>query len=189
MKSPYAQSDVLCLKHGLCCVTLDDVSRIIDAITRIAYMIKLPRPEDDRVAQELKTIKNIALNIRTSLDSFTKNVHRIVVDDNDKESLVHTATNILNRLVELRNKLNMLIDYFEYIGGDEKILAGLSNLLSSVNSIAIKLVIVFLSLSTKIRWSKELIGPFSAAMASSVLATLLDMDKQVAQAIDECLPS
>ncbi|MEM0026724.1 MAG: hypothetical protein QXT53_02840 [Ignisphaera sp.] len=187
MKSPYAQSDVLCLRQGSCCVTLDDVSRIVDTITRIVYIIKSPRLGDDWIFQEMKTIRNVALNIRSSLDSFTKNIHRIAVDDSNKELLIHTATNILNRFVELRNRLSVLIDHVKNVGNDGKILTELSNLLSNVNSIAIKLVIVFLSLSTKIKWSKELIGPFSAAMASSILATLLDMDRQVAQAIDECL--
>lgn len=187
MKSPYAQSDALCLKQYACCISLDEASRVIDIIAKVDYMAKSSLHKNDWMNQEMETIRNIALNFHGSLNSLAKNVHRIFDNETNKDSLIHTLTNILNRLVELRNRLHRVIDHVKEIGDNEKIVTELTNLLSSVNSIAIKLVIISLSFSTKIKWSKESVGPFSAAIASSILATLLDIDQQVAKAIDECL--
>jgi len=189
MKNPHAQSDVLCLKRNSCCVAVNEVSELINAVTKIAYRLKSSLMSNSWLLQELEIMKNIVINVRSSLDFFTRNFYRVDDKGIDQNSLAYTATNILNRLVEFRNRLIRVMEHIAEKTSEKETENELLNVFRKTNAITMKLIIIFLAFATKIEWSKDLAGPFSASMASATLATLLNIDNQVVESIKECVYS
>jgi hypothetical protein len=190
MKSPHAQAESLCLKDDQCCVTLNDISKLLDAVSLIEHEIKSiaridGKEERDTYINDLSLAKNALIKVRGSLET----VIRVVTSNRsgDDEAFIHTMSNILNRLVEVRNRI-MRVSEGEAVPEDVKKDARRAILL--IDATLFSLSIIFLSLSTRVRkWSKELAGVFSSSIASALFASLLTMheNNDVMKYIGECL--
>ncbi|MCI4438099.1 MAG: hypothetical protein JHC33_14935 [Ignisphaera sp.] len=189
MKSPYAQAESLCLKDNQCCVTLNDISRILDAVSLIEHEIKSivgigAKEERDTYINDLSLAKNALINIRGSLETV---IQVVAGRSSDDEAFIHTMSNILNRLVEVRNRI-MRVSEGEAVSEDVK--KNARRVILLIDAMLFSLSIIFLSLSTRIRkWSKELAGAFSSSIASALFASLLTMheNSNVMKYIGECL--
>ena len=189
MKSPYAQAESLCLKDNQCCVTLNDISRLLDAVSLIEHEIKSivgigAKEERDTYINDLSLAKNALINIRGSLETV---IQVVAGRSSDDEAFIHTMSNILNRLVEVRNRI-MRVSEGEAVSEDVK--KNARRVILLIDAMLFSLSIIFLSLSTRIRkWSKELAGAFSSSIASALFASLLTMheNSNVMKYIGECL--
>jgi pyruvate formate-lyase activating enzyme-like uncharacterized protein len=189
MKSPHAQAESLCLKDNRCCVTLNDVSKLLDAVSLMEHEIKSivgigVKEERDTYINDLSLAKNALIKVRGSLETI---IQVVASRSSDDEAFIHTMSNILNRLVEVRNRI-MRVSEGEAVPEDVKKDARRAILL--IDAMLLSLSIIFLSLSTRIRkWSKELAGVFSSSIASALFASLLTMheNSDVMKYIGECL--
>jgi len=190
MKSPHAQAESLCLKDNRCCVTLNDISKLLDTISLMEHEIKSivgisVKEERDTYINDLSLAKNALIKIRGSLETVIQVV--VASRSSDDEAFIHTMSNILNRLVEVRNRVTRISEG-EAVPEDVKKIARRAIML--IDAMLFSLSIIFLSLSTRIKkWSKELAGAFSSSIASALFASLLTMheNSDVMKYIGECL--
>jgi hypothetical protein len=188
MKNPDAQAETVCLRGDNCCISLADVSKLLDIISKISHVIKTsPAFRDLAVplASDIEMTRNAVLKIRNSLEVFIKIAVRISKKDVD-ESFVYTMSNTLNRLVEVRNRLSRIIDVE---GSSDNIRSIASDAILWIDSILLRFSLIALAFAANVkRWSREAAGAFSSAIASALFATLLSLNssENIVELLKEC---
>jgi hypothetical protein len=188
MKNPDAQAETVCLRGDNCCISLADVSKLLDIISKISHVIKTsPAFRDLAVplASDIEMTRNAVLKIRNSLEVFIKIAVRISKKDVD-ESFVYTMSNTLNRLVEVRNRLSRIIDVE---GSSDNIRSMASDAILWIDSILLRFSLIALAFAANVkRWSREVAGTFSSAIASALFATLLSLNssENIVELLKEC---
>jgi hypothetical protein len=188
MKNPDAQAETVCLRGDNCCISLADVSKLLDIISKISHVIKTsPAFRDLAVplASDIEMTRNAVLKIRNSLEVFIKIAVRISKKDVD-ESFVYTMSNTLNRLVEVRNRLSRIIDVE---GSSDNIRSIASDAILWIDSILLRFSLIALAFAANVkRWSREAAGAFSSAIASALFATLLNLNssENIVELLKEC---
>jgi hypothetical protein len=189
MKNPDAQAETVCLRGDNCCISLADVSKLLDIISKISHVIKTsPAFKDLAVplANDIEMTRNAVIKIRNSLEVFIKIAVRISEKDVD-ESFVYTMSNTLNRLVEVRNRLSRIIDFVE--GSSDNIRSIASDAILWIDSILLRFSLIALAFAANVkRWSREAAGAFSSAIASALFATLLSLNssENIVELLKEC---
>jgi hypothetical protein len=188
MKNPDAQAETVCLRGDNCCISLADISKLLDIISKISHVIKTsPAFRDLAVplASDIEMTRNAVLKIRNSLEVFIKIAVRISKKDVD-ESFVYTMSNTLNRLVEVRNRLSRIIDVE---GSSDNIRSIASDAILWIDSILLRFSLIALAFAANVkRWSREAAGAFSSAIASALFATLLSLNssENIVELLKEC---
>jgi hypothetical protein len=188
MKNPDAQAETVCLRGDNCCISLADVSKLLDIISKISHVIKTsPAFRDLAVplASDIEMTRNAVLKIRNSLEVFIKIAVRTSKKDVD-ESFVYTMSNTLNRLVEVRNRLSRIIDVE---GSSDNIRSIASDAILWIDSILLRFSLIALAFAANVkRWSREAAGAFSSAIASALFATLLSLNssENIVELLKEC---
>jgi hypothetical protein len=188
MKNPDAQAETVCLRGDNCCISLADVSKLLDIVSKISHVIKTsPAFRDLAVplASDIEMTRNAVLKIRNSLEVFIKIAVRISKKDVD-ESFVYTMSNTLNRLVEVRNRLSRIIDVE---GSSDNIRSIASDAILWIDSILLRFSLIALAFAANVkRWSREAAGAFSSAIASALFATLLSLNssENIVELLKEC---
>ena len=127
--------------------------------------------------------RNIVANLLASLESLIRNVRKDYTTLNN-EAVVYTAANILNRLVELRNRISRILD--EVVGRGE-VSKYFLELLKEVDVTTLRFSLIALAIASKTKMSKNSSGAFSSAVASAIFASLLNYDDDIAKTLRECL--
>jgi hypothetical protein len=188
MKNPDAQAETVCLRGDNCCISLADVSKLLDIISKISHVIKTsPAFRDLAVplASDIEMTRKAVLKIRNSLEVFIKIAVRISKKDVD-ESFVYTMSNTLNRLVEVRNRLSRIIDVE---GSSDNIRSIASDAILWIDSILLRFSLIALAFAANVkRWSREAAGAFSSAIASALFAALLSLNssENIVELLKEC---
>jgi hypothetical protein len=193
MKSPNAQTEAICIKGNDCCISVVDVSKLLDIISKISHVIKLYTSSKDLIvpiAKDIEMARNSAFKLHNSLEVFIKTAINISGERSVEESFIYTMVNILNRLIEVRNRLSRILDSVERSSDSARItiLEGIAWL----DSVLLRFSLIALAFASKVKkWSRESAGAFSSAIGSAIFASLLDLSNNAStiELLRKCMQS
>jgi hypothetical protein len=190
MKSPDAQAEVVCIKEGNCCISLMDMSKLLDIISKVSHAIEATsyfKGSAMSLIEDIEMAKNATIKARNSLEAFIKTIRNSSEKSFD-EAFIYTMSNTLNRLVEVRNRLCRISEVVE--GTLDSVKAMVLNGIMQLDTILVRFSLIALAFAVKVKkWSRETAGVFASAIASALFASLLSLsdNEYINETLRKCI--
>lgn len=164
---------------------MNDLRSLIDGVSKLyatlasAEALRGYRALYDSALRSLELCKNTLTNAYTAIEALLKYHGRL-----EGTVALSTLANALNRLVEARNIFTHLRDDLRGLEGLNSAVSAVNGLASKASSCAMVLSLLTLSLLSRAEnVDRNVLGKIAAAVASSLLASVLSLNDPEARAL------
>ncbi len=185
MKPPNAHSESIriCISHR-CCIFIEDLTHLLDFFTKISVLLSKCGSET-RIFNDINLCKNILANLLSEYSGIITRVKQLNGLKYDVV-LISTLTNMINRIIELRNIIQRLNENAYECTDTQKIIneAYIDTLILLIKYSSLLLFLI----SKANNIDQDLAGKISSSLASALFASLLNIhNRQILENLKACI--